>query len=192
MKLTIASELLVPKEPSTPGFRGSLWVKKGTNVFRAVIEYRCKNETPTALAGVVRDIVKREFKPGHFIPFAFGAILHFDGTAPGATDMARHIDTKARWRDTWQWMILCDHFEKKAVGIHTWIHGYLRPVYEDLLKQLEAQGYQCTSQDRAVDEVFTRMWTLNARLLQTKRALLLFLAALALPAFAGRLLAVWK
>jgi len=189
--LTIALELLAPKAPSTPGFPGSLWVKSGTNVFRGVIEYRCLQGGPAEIAGAVRDIVTREFKPGYVVPFAFGTILHFDRASPREADMAPYIDTRARWRDTWQWMIVCDHARKSAFGIHTWMHGYLRPAYEDVLQQLEAQGFTCTSQDRAVDEVFTRMVTWRARLLQARRAVLLVLAALALLTIGVRLLGLW-
>jgi hypothetical protein len=71
------------------------------------------------------------------------------------------------------------------------MHGYLRPAYEDVLQQLEAPGFTCTSRDRAVDEVFTRTVTWRARLLQARRAVLLVLAALALLTIGGRLLGLW-
>lgn len=186
--LTIALGLLAPKTPSTAGFPGSLWVKNGTNVFRGVIEYRCPPGEPAEIASAVRDIVTREFKPGYVVPFAFGAILHFDRGSPREADMAPYVDTRARWRDTWQWMIVCDHARKSAFGIHTWMHGYLRPAYEDVLQQLEAQGFTCTSRDRAVDEVVTRMVTWRARLLQARRAVLLVLVALAVLTIGSRLL----
>jgi hypothetical protein len=192
MNLRVSPELLEPMEAAFPQSDGMLWVKKGRNVFRGVIEIYLHDEGAAVAAGLVRDIVKREFKPGLIVPFAFGAILHFDGTSPNASEMANYIDTKARWRDTWQWVIVCDESRKAAYGIHTWVHGYLRPVYDDILRQLATRGYACTSQDKAVDKFFTRIWSLNAKLLKAKQVLLILAAVLSLGVIAGKLLGVWK
>ena len=183
MTLHVAPELLAPAEPCDPSFRGRLWVKKGWNLFRGVVEARFHDERPEVVARLVREIVRREFKPGLIVPFAFGTVLRFDGAPPPASEMGRYVDTTARARDTWQWMIVCDEARKVAYGIHTWVPGYLRPVYDDVLKQLAAQGYACASQDKRVDEVFARLWSV-------RRILILVATGLALVLVAGRLLGV--
>ncbi|HEU4342443.1 MAG TPA: hypothetical protein VFU31_12810 [Candidatus Binatia bacterium] len=187
MNLSIPAELLSPKQPCNPHLSDALWEKKTLNLFRGVIESRATQMSAVEIGNHVRRIVKEEFKPGFFLPFAFGAIVHLDSTPPAISDIAKLIDTKARWRDTWQWVIVCDNNRKKAFGVHTWLHGYLRPVYEDLLAQLESAGYNCTSQDRAVDNLFVQLEKSRARLLKLKNALLLVAVVIGVVLIIGKL-----
>jgi hypothetical protein len=191
MNFTIAPALLTPKQPQSPDFSGALWVKNGINIFRGVIDYRCGNGTPEEIADSVRDIVKREFSPGPIVPFAFGVVLQFTCDPPEPGKMSYFIDTKARLRDTWQWVIVCDHALKTAYGIHTWMHGYLTPVYENLLHQLEQAGYKCTSQDLPTDKVFIRIGQMNLRLAQIASVLAVIAGILSLAMVAGKLFRVF-
>lgn len=191
MNLSIPTELLSPKQRRNPRLSEALWEKKTLNLFRGVIESRAMQMSAVEIGNHVRQIVKEEFNPGFFVPFAFGAIVHLDSTPPAISDIAKLIDTKARWRDTWQWVIVCDNNRKKAFGVHTWLHGYLRPVYEDLLAQLESAGYSCTSQDRAVDKLFVQLEKSTARLLKLRNALLVVGAMLGVILIIGKAFFGW-
>lgn len=47
--------------------------------------------------------------------------------------------------------------DKVAIAIHTWLHGYLRPVYDSVLQQLEQDGFQCHASDAEVDVLIARL-----------------------------------
>ena len=54
-------------------------------------------------------------------------------------------------------MIVCLDDDKVAVAIHTWLHGYLRPVYDSVLQQLTESGYQCYATDAEVDVLIANL-----------------------------------
>ena len=56
--LHVAPEL-APAKPRDPSFRGGLWVKKGWNLFRGVLEARFHDDSPEVVARQVREIVRR-------------------------------------------------------------------------------------------------------------------------------------
>jgi hypothetical protein len=191
MQLGISPEFLSPKRASTPGFDGVLWEKKTLNLFRGVIQCNVNAEGAAEVASYVRQLVVSEYQPGLVVPFAFGTILHFNSAAPAPGDMFEHIDGRARSRGTWQWTIVCDRSTKRAYGIHTWLHGYLTPVYRDLLTQLASHGYSCTSQDKPTDSLFVRIRKLNFRLAQVGSVLAIIGAVLSAMLIAGKAFKVW-
>ena len=130
----------------------NVWEKKSLGTHRGVIDWPTAPPVPIdVLASRVREGVKREFKPGWFRGFGFGTILHFNTAPADFTKICGHIDRRNRIHGVWQWAIVQFDKDKVALGIHTWQHGYLRPVYESILEQLAARGYQCHSVDAEVD-----------------------------------------
>ncbi|MDR2188188.1 MAG: hypothetical protein LBE62_09070 [Azonexus sp.] len=143
ISLPIPSELLAPVPLTGKSPALALWVRKTPNLFRGVLELDCSGKTVEAAAVAVRDTVTAEYSPGFIIPFAFGAVLHYDRASPNAADVAHLIDDRARSRATWQWIIVVNDSSKRVYGVHMWMRGYLTPVYETLIGHFENTGYLC-------------------------------------------------
>jgi hypothetical protein len=69
--------------------------------------------------------------------------------SPG--DLKLLVDIRENNKGTLQWVILVASHAQTALGVHTWIEGYLSPVYRDILQALAAKGYQIASAKREKD-----------------------------------------
>ena len=158
METTIDAKLLNPKAPiSETSWR--LWQKKNFNIHRGVIEWSVDQDFKSVndLALRIREGVKTEFRPGWFRGFGFGTVLHFKAISEDFAHICDHIDTRNKKNGVWQWAILQFDDDKVAVGVHTWMHGYLRPVYDSIIGKLENDGYECKSADAEVDELIATL-----------------------------------
>lgn len=162
MTLSISTELLDKTSPKTQGEELFLWRRKTLNIYRGVIETSCSTNDPATVSEKIRTLVKEEFDPGSFIPFAFGTVLHFESEAPPSEIMASFIDTRARSEGTWQWLVVTNGTTKRAYGVHTWMEGYLTPVYLQILKDLENSGYACSNSAREPERLFRFMYGENS------------------------------
>jgi hypothetical protein len=155
MAISFDRDVLFPRvsRSATPW---RIWEKKTFNIHRGVIDWNVVESLQSIdqLAVKIRDGVKEEFQPKWFRGFGFGTILHLHAIPGDASKICEYIDTRNNRRGVWQWAILCFDEDKKAIGIHTWLHGYLRPVYESALVQLAAQGFEIESIDADVDKLF--------------------------------------
>ena len=158
MEIIIDPKLLKPKAPiSESAWR--LWQKKNLNIHRGVIEWSVRHdfESVNDLALRIREGVKTEFRPGWLRGFGFGTLLHFKAVSEDFLQICNHIDTRNKKNGVWQWAILLFDEDKVAVGVHTWLHGYLRPVYDSTMRQLEENGYECKSADAEVDQLIATL-----------------------------------
>ncbi|MBN1911299.1 MAG: hypothetical protein JW818_16265 [Pirellulales bacterium] len=144
---------LLKKKNAQAEFRWRLWEKKNLNIHRAVIEWVVPDSFKSIddVAVRVRKGVCEEFRPGRFRGLGFGAILYFDKQPPGFYRFDEHIDRRQRSREIWQWVIAIIEKDRLAVGVHTWLPGYLRPVYDSILAQLSAAGFECHAADTGKD-----------------------------------------
>jgi hypothetical protein len=165
--ITIAPRLLKPLEPKHH-CDWTLWEEKTINIHRGVIELTAPSGCSIdELAREVREGVREEYRPGWFRGFGFGTIVHFADVPGDFTQYCRHVDTRNKRHGVWQWAIACLDDEQIAIGVHTWLHGYLRPVYDATRQQLTHSGFQCHSSDADVDALIARLQVLG----QTCRAL---------------------
>jgi hypothetical protein len=135
-----------------------IWQKKNLNMHRGVVELTANRvKSIDDLAADVRDGVRREFSPGLLRGFGFGAIIHFIEVPADFVNICRHVDTRNRRHGVWQWVIACLDEDGVAVAIHTWQHGYLRSVYDAVMKQLSDRGYQCQDTDTDVDALIAKL-----------------------------------
>ncbi len=165
MAFSIDTRLL---KPIAPQHRCDwmLWQKKNFNIHRGVVELTAERvNSIDDLAADVRQGVGREFRPGWLRGFGFGAIIHFEDVPSDFANVCRHVDTRNKRHGVWQWLIACLDEDRVAIGIHTWLHGYLRPVYDSVLQQLADGGYQCFATDAEMDPLIA---TLN-RIAKTLR-----------------------
>jgi len=153
----IAPSLLKPKLPRTR-LRWALWEKKNLNLHRGLIEFTALHvDSIHDLAREAREGVHDEFRPGWFRGFGFGTIIHFHKVPSDFAEICQHVDTRNKRHGVWQWTVACLDEEKVAVAIHTWLNGYLRPVYDSVLQQLDESGYKCHPADAEVDVLVTRL-----------------------------------
>ena len=160
MELTINPRLLKPRASVRAAGTGQwrAWEKKSLNIHRGVIEWHVDTPRPmNEIAASVREGVKLDFGPGFLggllRGFGFGAILHLRQMPSDFAQICPHIDRRNKSRGVWQWVIVCFDEDQVAIGLHTWMHGYLRPVYDEVLAQCAAAGYLCTSEDAQMDRL---------------------------------------
>ncbi|MCC6511477.1 MAG: hypothetical protein IT423_20425 [Pirellulaceae bacterium] len=136
----------------------ALWEKKNLNIHRGLIGI---NSPPVKsihdLARQVREGVRDEFRPNWFRGFGFGTIIRFQEVPSDFSEICQHIDTRNKKGGVWQWAVVCLEEDKVAIAIHTWLHGYLRPVYDSVLEQLAANGYQCHASDAEMDALIAKL-----------------------------------
>jgi hypothetical protein len=158
MEFNFDTKLMTPKTPvSRETWR--TWEKKTFNIHRGVIDWNIRGHCNSIeeIAARIRAGVKTEFHPGWLRGFGFGAILRFVDAPIDIANICHHVDTLNKKNGVWQWVIVCFDEEKVALVIHTWLQGYLRPVYESLMGQLSASGYQCESVDAEIDKLFVTL-----------------------------------
>jgi len=130
-----------------------LWEKSTLNLHRGVIEWRVDQECPSVdeLAARIRQGVRTEFRPGWFRGFAFGAILHVPRLTENLAALSDCIDRRNNSQGVWQWVVVQSEHDHAAMGIHTWQHGYLRPIYDQVMAQLAADDFDCRTMDVEMD-----------------------------------------
>lgn len=166
----------------------SLWRRKTANIFRGVLEVECSGLNAEQSEVLVRDLVLGEFSPGFFVPFAFGAVLHYSQKAPSPEDLQGLIDDRAQAKGTWQWVIAVDEAAGRAFGVHTWTNGYLTPVYESLLKHYERVGLISSTRTKPPGKFFTRLWRIGAGLATARKYVILAGAGLVVALLLAQLL----
>lgn len=158
METAIDPKLLKPRPP-TWETTWRLWQKSNLNIHRGVIEWSVDQEFESVneLASRIRKGVKTEFRPGWLRGFGFGTILHFKSLSKDFAQICRHIDARNKKNGVWQWAIMQFDDDKVAIGVHTWLHGYLRPVYDSIMTRLEDDGYECKSTDAEIDPLIATL-----------------------------------
>lgn len=157
MKFEIPTNLL-KRIPAKTHSDWALWEKKNFNIHRGLIGLNAPRlNSIHELAERIRSGVQEEFRPNWFRGFGFGTIIRLREVPIDFAEICRHIDTRNKKNGVWQWAVIVLEEEQFAVAIHTWLHGYLRPVYDTLLTQLEQNGYQCHSADAEMDVLIARL-----------------------------------
>ena len=159
----IDPKLLKPK-PSAVESNWRFWEKKNLNIHRGIIEWFVDHEFSSIdeLAMQIRTQVKSEFKPGWLRGFGFGTVLHVKTVSEDFVQICNYIDRRNRRKGVWQWAIVQFDDDKVAMGIHTWLHGYLRPVFDSIIERLTEEGYECKKADADVDKLLAAISKLHA------------------------------
>ncbi|MEZ6064204.1 MAG: hypothetical protein R3B90_00515 [Planctomycetaceae bacterium] len=157
MKFDIPTNLLTPRSPRTHD-DWTIWEKKNFNIHRGLIEISVPRvKSIHELAEQIRQGVREEFRPNWFRGFGFGTILRLREVPADFAEICQHIDTRNKQHGVWQWAIVVLEEDQVAIAVHTWLQGYLRPVYDAILVQLEQGGFQCHASDAEVDELIARL-----------------------------------
>jgi hypothetical protein len=68
-------------------------------------------------------------------------------------DLKALVDVRENEQGDLQWVVLVASDVRVALGVHTWVEGYLSPVYRDTFQALAGSGYRVTSVKREKDGV---------------------------------------
>ena len=119
------------------------------------------------LEAEIRRVVSHNFKRSWWRGMAYGVVAELGTISLGAEDLKTLVDVRENSRGTLQWVILAAGRARAALGVHTWMEGYLSPVYRGTLQALAATGYAVASAKREKDgmmKVLTGVADLDAAL----------------------------
>ena len=128
-----------------PGW--TFWELKNLNIHRVVglRQAGLNVRDARALDAELRGALARNFKRAWWRGIAYGVIVDVGSLTLSPDDLKILVDAYENNKGDMQWVILLAGDARQATGIHTWIEGFLSPVYRDLLQQLQNNGYQITS-----------------------------------------------
>jgi len=125
----------------------AFWELRNLNMHRVVGLFR--PDSPIVDAGTLdttlRGVLGRTFKRGWWRGIAYGVVVDAGSLSPAPDDLKVLVDGRENTKGTMQWVVLVDGQARKVTGVHTWIEGYLGPVYRAVLQALADQGYQISS-----------------------------------------------
>lgn len=129
----------------------SFWEKRNLNLHRVVALCRYAPPTARELAARCRDTLGLHFRCAWWRGLGFGVVVELRDAAGFPDEYLPLVDGRANAQGTWQWVILVSRARRLAWGLHTWIEGYLSPVYRGLLNRLEEQGFAIESARKEKD-----------------------------------------
>jgi hypothetical protein len=125
----------------------AFWERRNLNLHRVVglLQDDRRFADARALDGELRGALARNFKRGWWRGIAYGVVANAGSLALTPEDLKILVDARENPKGTMQWVILLAGDGRAATGVHTWIEGYLSPVYRDVLQELSKGGYQISS-----------------------------------------------
>jgi len=154
------------------------WERRTLNMHRLVglwKEYRQFSAAPE-LEAEVRAAVAGNFKRSWWRGLGYGVVADVATIALSPEDVKSLVDVRENPKGTLQWIVLAASGGGVAFGVHTWIEGYLSPVYRGVLRELADSGFQVASLRKEKDglmRVLTDITGLHVvvRTLGTKKSL---------------------
>lgn len=134
-----------------PGW--TFWELRTLNLHRVVglvNEYRQFADAHD-LGAEIRGVVSRHFKSSWWRGMAYGVVAEVAAISLSPDDLKMLVDVRENSKGTLQWVILVASDARVALGVHTWVEGYLSPVYRRILQALTETGYQVASAKREKD-----------------------------------------
>jgi len=127
-----------------PGW--TFWELRTLNLHRVVGLARVHGIADArTLDAALRGAFARNFKRAWWRGIAYGVVVDVGTLTLTPDDLKILVDVYENNRGTMQWVVLLDGKTPKATGVHTWVEGFLSPVYRDVLGQLSQSGYEISS-----------------------------------------------
>lgn len=126
----------------------TFWEKRNLNIHRVVGLLRETQPIANAhaLDAELRGALARNFKRAWWRGIAYGAVVASGGPVTFTPDDLKVlVDGRENSKGTMQWVVLVPPEGRTATGVHTWVEGFLSPVYRGVLQHLADRGYQVTS-----------------------------------------------
>jgi hypothetical protein len=128
------------------------WERRNLNMHRIVGLWRSTVSLAAAELGAqTRSAIGRHFRRAWWRGLAFGVVVEVPELGLSSSDLQDLVDVRENPNGTRQWIVLVSRSRKEALGVHTWMAGYLSPVYLGLLGGLQAFGYDVASARREKD-----------------------------------------
>jgi len=129
------------------------WELRNINMHRVVglaTEYR-QLTGASDLGQEIRTVLERNFKRAWWRGIAYGVVMELSAVSLAANDLKMLVDIRENEKGDLQWVVLVSSDARTVLGVHTWIEGFLSPVYRDVLGALGAGGYHVASVKREKD-----------------------------------------
>jgi hypothetical protein len=137
-----------------------VWEHKTFNTHRGVLHLRfTESQSLFQMSETVTQRVSELFRVSWWRGFGFGAVLESPNIPEDVATIDSYIHTRAKSKATWQWIILTCPTAETAIGVHTWVEGYLTPVFRRLLDHYESLGYQVGSFKKEKDQLMQFLTT---------------------------------
>jgi len=120
------------------------WEHKTFNIHRAIVHW-VPSEPISNLAEIkekVRSKITKHFKRSWWRGFGFGVVAEFNTPPGNLNDTRELVDKFDNSKGTWQWHLFLDHQSQLVICAHTWVAGYLSPIFESLVSHYEQRGYE--------------------------------------------------
>jgi len=136
----LSERLRLDEERSTPEWRR--WEHRTLNRHRGVLHWRPARDVSSLqeIASAVREQARSWFRVAWWRGFAFGVIVELPRLPGDAASALDSIDTRANAQGTWQWTVLAGSESGAAIGVHTWMEGWLSPPFRGILEYYESLG----------------------------------------------------
>ena len=131
---------LQPREIREAGW--TFWELRTLGIHRVVALNERQTPVPDASAlDLEIRAVSRHFQRAWWRGLAYGVAVDVPSLQMDAEQLETLVDVHDNRKGALQWVILVARSSSLAMGCHTWIEGYLSPVYRAILRGLEEQGF---------------------------------------------------
>ena len=128
------------------------WERRNLNMHRLVGLWRVPHTlNATELDTEARAAIGQHFHRAWWRGLAWGVVVEMPEITLSQSDIKDLIDIRENSRGTWQWLVLVSRTKHVALGAHTWMEGYLSPIYRSLLDELQKREFEVTSVRREKD-----------------------------------------
>ena len=121
------------------------WERRNLNLHRVVALCSYAPGSARDLERRIRETIGAHFRCAWWRGLGFGVVIEVRDVAGFPEAYRPLVDGRANAQGTWQWVILVSRARRQAWGLHTWVEGYLSPVYRGLLRRLEEQEFEVAS-----------------------------------------------
>jgi hypothetical protein len=123
------------------------WELRNLNMHRVVGLLRATQHIADVrqLDAALRGALGRAFKRAWWRGIAYGVVAEVGPVPPTPDDLTVLVDGRENSKGTMQWVVLVDSSGRRVTGVHTWVEGYLGPVYRSVLQSLSNQQFQIES-----------------------------------------------
>lgn len=147
-------QISLPKSKRVDEDNWTLWEHKTLNIHRAILFWSNKiDQTYIEMSDTIRNKINQQIKVSWWRGFGYGVVIEVPVMPKGIENIDISIDTRSNKNGTWQWIILVCNNPKCVIAVHTWMAGFLTPIYEMLLNSYRNEGYEVGNFKKSKDKL---------------------------------------